>query len=162
MGVTGDSSIVPLPGPDGHRQPPPDARKPWEGVDRAQAAVDGATGPEPPGPPLCPQCGLVGERRSTYTGQHVLLEPGLVMPAHLVPGGHRWHVDPGGQAWNGGLDEPPTGTTCRIPHQLACPGLALDEIRPWRWLDAVRAENARRAQRKVDEEGFPGELPDVG
>ncbi|WP_242706200.1 DUF6083 domain-containing protein [Streptomyces sp. KO7888] len=82
--------------------------------------------------------------------------------AHLVPGGHRWHVDPGGQAWNGGLDEPLPGATCRVPHQLTCPGLSLDEIRPWRWLDAVREENARRALRQTDGTRRPEALPDAG
>ncbi|WP_437015232.1 DUF6083 domain-containing protein [Streptomyces sp. enrichment culture] len=153
-----DESIIPLPGPDGHRQAAPGTPAPWEHADRVQAAVDGAHGPEPPAPPVCPHCGLTGERRLTYTGQHVLLEPGPPIPAHLVPGGHRWHIDPGGRAWNGGLDEPPPGTACRIPHHLACPGLTLDEIRPWRWLDAVREENARRARRRADADA----LPDAG
>nr|WP_253191528.1 DUF6083 domain-containing protein [Streptomyces sp. M1013] len=33
---------------------------------------------------------MTGERRPTCTGRHVLLEPVLTVPAHLVPGGHRW------------------------------------------------------------------------
>ncbi|MGW5122926.1 DUF6083 domain-containing protein [Streptomyces sp. NPDC004069] len=134
----------------------------WEEVDDAQAACDGATGPEPPAPPLCPHCGLAGERRATYTGHHVLLEPRHIVPVHLVPGGHRWHVDTDGTAWNGGLDEPPPGTTCRIPHELACPSLTLDEIGPWRWLASVREENARRARHKADAAGCPGRLPGTG
>ncbi|WP_281156678.1 DUF6083 domain-containing protein [Streptomyces sp. HYC2] len=136
--------------------------RPWEKVDRAQAARDGATGPEPPAPPLCPHCGLVGERRPTYTGYHVLLEPRHIVPAHLVPGGHRWHVDTDGTAWNGGLEEPSPGTTCRIPHQLACPSLTPDEIERWWWLASVREENARRARQKADLSGSPGRLPDTG
>ncbi|MFJ8150552.1 DUF6083 domain-containing protein [Streptomyces sp. NPDC096048] len=162
MGDTHEPSLFPVPGPDSHRQPPVDAPRPWESVDRGQAARDGATGPEPPSRPICPHCGLAGERRLTYTGQHVLLEPLPAISAHLVPGGHRWHIDSGGQAWNSGLEEPPPGTTCRVPHQLACPGLTLDEIKPWRWLDAVREENARRARRQAEEDGFPGALPDAG
>ncbi|MFC8418978.1 DUF6083 domain-containing protein [Streptomyces coelicoflavus] len=162
MGDTREPNLFPVPGPDGHRQPAPDAPRPWESVDRRQAVRDGATGPEPPARPVCPHCGLPGERRPTYTGQHVLLEPLLTVPAHLVPGGHRWHVDPGGQAWNGGLDEPLPGATCRVPHQLTCPGLSLDEIRPWWWLDAVREENARRALRQTDGTGRPEALPDAG
>ncbi|CAL9337998.1 DUF6083 domain-containing protein [Streptomyces sp. enrichment culture] len=162
MGDTHEPNLFPVPGPDGHRQPPVGVPRPWEGVDRRQAARDGANGPEPPARPVCPYCGLRGERRRTYTGQHVLLEPRLTVPAHLVPGGHRWHIDPGGQAWNGGLEEPPPGTTCRVPHQLACPGLSLDEIRPWRWLDAWREENARRARRRADGTGRPDALPDTG
>ncbi|MET8788370.1 DUF6083 domain-containing protein [Streptomyces sp. NPDC004589] len=159
-----EPAIVPLPDPVDRDEtaPPLAGNRPWENIDRAQAALDGATGPEPPAPPLCPNCGLMGERRATYTGQHVLFEPGFTVPAHLVPGGHRWHVDTDGTAWNGGLDEPPQGTVCRIPHQLACPGLTLDEIKPWRWLTAVREENTRRAQRKADAEGYPGRLPDTG
>ncbi|QEU88242.1 hypothetical protein CP969_28785 [Streptomyces viridosporus T7A] len=162
MGDTHEPHLVPLPGPDAHHRPPAGTRRPWENIDQAQAALDGATGPEPPAPPLCPECGLAGERRPTHTGQHVLLEPGYPLPAHLVPGGHRWYLGGDGTAWNGGLDEPPPGATCRIPHRLACPGLTLDEIRPWRWLEAVREFNTDRARRKADEDGFPGALPDVG
>jgi hypothetical protein len=154
--------LVALPGPDGHRQAPPGAPAPWANADRAQAALDGATGPEPPDPPLCPNCGLTGERRRTYTGQHVLLEPRLTVPSHLVPGGHRWHVDTCGTAWNSGLDEPRPGETCRIPHQLACPGLTLDEIGPWRWLTAVRDYNTALAQWKADEGRRPFLLPETG
>ncbi|MFG2884770.1 DUF6083 domain-containing protein [Streptomyces sp. NPDC048297] len=159
-----DDSIIPLPGlgPDGSRQPPAGTPVPWEIADRAQAVRDGATGPEPPRPPVCPRCGLTGDRRPTYTGQHVLLEPDRTAPAHLVPGGHRWHVDGNGTAWNGGLGEPPAGTTCRIPHQLACPGLTLDEIQPWRWLTEVREYNVRLARRKAAEAAFPESLPDAG
>ncbi|MFE7814071.1 DUF6083 domain-containing protein [Streptomyces sp. NPDC057433] len=156
-----EPTVVPPPGPDAHRHAPAAAR-PWENIDRAQAALDGATGPEPPRPPLCPHCGLAGERRRTYTGRHVLLEPGFTLPAHLVPGGHRWHLDNDGTAWNGGLDEPLPGATCRVPHRLACPGLALDEIRPWRWLETVRRFNTERARRKAGERGFPEALPDAG
>jgi hypothetical protein len=160
-------TVIPLsaPGPDAARQPPAGTPRPWEAADRAQAARDGATGPAPPAPPLCPHCGLPGDRRPTYSGQYVLLEPRLSVPAHLVPGGHRWHLDGNGTAWNGGLDEPEPGTSCRIPHQLACPGLTLDEIQPWRWLTAVRAGNARLARQRADEgivAGFPGDLPDTG
>ncbi|MGW3493599.1 DUF6083 domain-containing protein [Streptomyces sp. NPDC001020] len=162
MGDHQDSIIpLPSPGPDGSRQPPAGTPAPWENTDRAQAAIDGATGPEPPDPPDCPNCGLTGERRLTYTGQHVLLEPMPPMPAHLVPGGHRWHIDGNDIAWNGGLDEPPPGATCRIPHQLACPGLSLDEIRPWQWLTEVRDDNKRLVRQK-DEASRPEELPDVG
>ncbi|ODA75124.1 hypothetical protein APS67_000838 [Streptomyces sp. AVP053U2] len=79
-----------------------------------------------------------------------------------MPGGHRWHLDTDGTAWNGGLDEPLPGATCRVPHRLACPGLALDEIRPWRWLETVRRFNTERARRKAGERGFPEALPDAG
>ncbi|QIJ60792.1 DUF6083 domain-containing protein [Streptomyces sp. JB150] len=161
MGHTPHPSIVPPPGPDAHRHAPA-VPQPWEKADRAQAALDGATGPEPPGPPRCPHCGLTGERRPTYTGQHVLLEPRLVVPSHLVPGGHRWHVDRTGVAWNGGLNEPRTGETCRIPHQLACPGLTLDELKPWRWLTSVRDHNAALARQRADAEGVPDTWPDAG
>ncbi|MDF3298885.1 DUF6083 domain-containing protein [Streptomyces tropicalis] len=157
-----DDSVIPSIGPDGSRQRPADAPRPWERADRAQAARDGAAGPEPPRPPVCPQCGLTGDRAPTYTGQHVLLEPRLTVPAHLLPGGHRWHVDGNGTAWNGGLDEPPAGTTCRVPHQLACPGLTLDEIQPWRWLTTVRDHNARLAQQRADDAACQETLPDVG
>ncbi|GGQ18746.1 DUF6083 domain-containing protein [Streptomyces mutabilis] len=162
MADTHESRLVALPGPDSSRQPPADAPRPWEIADRRQAAHDGATGPEPPARPVCPRCGLVGDRRPTYTGQHVLLEPLLPIPAHLVPAGHRWHIDSGGNAWNGGLEESPPGSTCRVPHQLACPGLTLNGLEPWRWLDAVRQENARRATRQAQGSDCLGALPDAG
>ncbi|MEU1851870.1 DUF6083 domain-containing protein [Streptomyces sp. NPDC019990] len=162
MGDTSELGIIPLPGPDGHRQPPPDAPRPWENADRAQAAVEGATGPEPPDPPLCPDCGLVGERHATYYGAHVLLEPDMTVPAHMVPAWHRWYVDSGGTAWNSRGDEPAPGAVCRVPHRIACPGLRQEEIGLWRWLEALRAENARRAWRRADAETGPGALPDAG
>ncbi|WP_216589548.1 DUF6083 domain-containing protein [Streptomyces brasiliscabiei] len=162
MGDTDKPSIVPLPGADGHRQPPPDTPRPWENTDRAQAAREGATGPEPPAPPVCPDCGLTGDRRPTYYDAHVLLEPGLSAPAHMVPAWHRWYVDSHGVGWNSQEDEPAPGAVCRIPHHIACPGLKLEEIGLWRWLDTIRAENARRARRRADEEGLPNVLPDAG
>ncbi|MER6568983.1 DUF6083 domain-containing protein [Streptomyces sp. NPDC001093] len=158
-------SIIPLPGPgpDGHRQPPTGTPQPWEKADLAQAMVDGATGPEPPAPPLCPNCGLPGERRLTYTRRHVLLEPRLILPGHLVPGGHRWYIDSSsGRAWNAVLDEPFAGARCRIPHRLACPGLTLDEVQPWTWLTKVRELNALKARQQSDEGGYAGELSDTG
>jgi hypothetical protein len=162
MGDTAESSIIPLPDPDGHRQRPPGAPQPWEKTDRAQAAMEGATGPEPPAPPVCPNCGLVGDRRVTYYGWHVLLEPDMPVPAHMVPAWHRWYLDSNGTAWNSREDEPAPGAVCRVPHRIACPGLRLEEIGLWRWLDAVRAENARRAWRKAEEEAGPGAFPDAG
>ena len=155
------SGIIPLPGPDASRQSPAGTPRPWENTDRAQAAIDGAAGPEPPAPPVCPNCRLAGERRTTYTGQHVLLEPRITVPPHLVPGGHRWYLDSNGIAWNGGLDGPLPGAQCRIPHQPACPGLSLDEIRPWAWLTAVRDYNKHLAQ-QADEASRPEKLPDAG
>ncbi|MFE4414281.1 DUF6083 domain-containing protein [Streptomyces sp. NPDC056821] len=83
-------------------------------------------------------------------------------PTPPVPGGHRRHVDNDGTAWNGDLEEPSPGTTCRIPHQLACPDLTPDEIEPWRWLASVREGNARRAREKADAAGCPECLPDTG
>ena len=150
MGETDESSLIPLPDPDGHRQRPPDAPRPWEKTDRAQAVLEGATGPEPPAPPECPDCGLVGERHATYYGTHVLLEPDMSAPAHMVPAWHRWYVDSNGTAWNSREDEPEPGAACRVPHRIACPGPSPGEAGLWRWLDAVREENARRAGRKAD------------
>ncbi|MER6262799.1 DUF6083 domain-containing protein [Streptomyces sp900105245] len=165
MGDT--DSIVPfsVPGPDGFREPAVGSPRPWEAADRAQAARDGATGPEPPDPPVCPAYGLAGERRPTCTGRHALLRPAPPVPAHLAPGVHRRHVDGNGVAWNGGPDEPPAGTTCRIPHRLACPGLSpsADEIRPWSRLAETREHNALPARRKADEEAVRRtRFPDAG
>ncbi|MEU3886367.1 DUF6083 domain-containing protein [Streptomyces sp. NPDC029041] len=162
MGDTEASSIIPLPDPDGHRQRPPDAPRPWENTDRAQAATEGATGPEPPAPPECPHCGLTGERHITYYGTYVLLEPDMPVPAHMVPAWHRWYVDSNGTAWNSREDEPAPGAVCRVPHRIACPGLSPEEAGIWRWLDAVREENARRARRKADGGTGPAALPDAG
>ncbi|WP_234311724.1 DUF6083 domain-containing protein [Streptomyces griseus] len=154
--------LVAVPGPDGHRQRPPGTAQVWENVDRAQAATEHADGPEPPDPPLCPQCGLAGERRPTYYGRYILLEPVLSAPAHRVPAGHRWYVDAGGRAWNGGGDEPEPGAVCRVSHRLACPGLTWQEVGLVAWLDEVRAGNERRARRQADEGRAPGHLPDTG
>ncbi|WP_233534875.1 DUF6083 domain-containing protein [Streptomyces sp. CRB46] len=60
--------------------------------------------------------------RRAYTGRHVLLEPDGLIPAPLVPPGHRWRVDSDGIAWNPALDEPAPGTACRVPHLIACSG----------------------------------------
>ena len=127
MGHADESSIIPLPAPDGHRQRPPDAPRPWEKTDRVQAVMEGATGPEQPAPPECPHCGLSAERHVTYYGTHVLLEPDVPVPAHLVPAWHRRYVDSDGTAWNSREDEPAPGAACRIPHRIACPGLSLEE-----------------------------------
>ncbi|WP_245790913.1 hypothetical protein [Streptomyces monashensis] len=47
-------------------------------------------------------------------------------------------------------------------HRLACPGLALDEIKPWAWLTSVREYNEAEAMRRSDEAGHPGRWPDAG
>ncbi|MEV5013519.1 DUF6083 domain-containing protein [Streptomyces sp. NPDC053780] len=60
--------------------------------------------------------------RRAYTGRHVLLEPDGLIPAPLVPPGHRWRVDSDGIAWAPALDEPAPGTACRVPHLIACSG----------------------------------------
>lgn len=80
----------------------------------------------------------------------------------MVPAWHRWYIDSKRTGWNSREEESKPGAVCRIPHQIACPGLHLEKVGLWRWLDAVRAGNARRAQRKADEEGSSGALPDVG
>ncbi|MFI1769162.1 DUF6083 domain-containing protein, partial [Streptomyces sp. NPDC020800] len=114
------------------RQPHVGAPQPWETVDRAQAARGGATGPEPPAPPVCPECGLTGERRSTYTGQHVLLEPRLIVPTHLVPGGHRWHLDIRRSAQSGGPPALVWGGDRRFGWCGAGVG-ALSSVCAWHW-----------------------------
>ncbi|MEV2215565.1 DUF6083 domain-containing protein [Streptomyces sp. NPDC050997] len=53
--------------------------------------------------------------------------------------------DENGVAWNAGDAEPAPGMACRIAHRLACPGLEPMDL--WRWLTAMREENARKAQR---------------
>ncbi|MFJ9575137.1 DUF6083 domain-containing protein [Streptomyces sp. NPDC101191] len=104
---------------------PVDTGAAWENVDRQQARDEGADGPAPPAPPVCPRCGYRCERRPTYYGAHVLFENAERQPAHLVPVGHRWYVDPGGRVWNGGTGEPAPGARSFVPHRLRCPALAL-------------------------------------
>lgn len=152
-------------GDSAHDQPGQQPDRPWENTDRAQAAEDGATAAGPPARPECPDCGLTGERYPTWTNAWVLLEPlepRETLPAHMVPPRQRWMIDSNGRAWNTHDAEPTPGGECRIAHRLVCPGLALPERpEPWPWLRTVREENARRAQRKADEEAF-GSLPDAG
>ncbi|MFI8521961.1 DUF6083 domain-containing protein [Streptomyces sp. NPDC085481] len=102
----------------------------WEQDDRAQARDEGADAPAPPAPPVCPSCGRVCDRRPTYYGAYVLLEPDTRLPAHAVPVRQRWYVDPDGRAWNGGGAEPARGAYCLVPHRMACPALVLLENVP--------------------------------
>ncbi|MCX4706749.1 DUF6083 domain-containing protein [Streptomyces sp. NBC_01373] len=130
--------------------------------DRAEAVRVGATAPAPPVSPVCPECGLMADRFPTYSEAWVLLEPldpVEALPSHFVPPGERWMVDGNGVAWNAGDAEPAQGAVCRIAHRLACPGL--EPVDLWRWLTAVRAENARKAQRLFNPPRLP-EPPEVG
>lgn len=130
--------------------------------DRAEAVRVGANAPAPPAPPICPECGLNADRFPTYTDAWVLLEPldpVEVLPSHFVPPGQRWMVDENGVAWNAGDAEPAPGMACRIAHRLACPGL--EPLDLWRWLTAMREENARKAQRLFNPPRLP-EPPGVG
>ncbi|WP_149182772.1 DUF6083 domain-containing protein [Streptomyces sp. TRM49041] len=136
--------------------------QPWDRVDHAQAISDGATAPPPPEPPVCRECGLHGERRPTYYGACVLLEPRREAPAHMVPPWHRWYVDSGGRAWNSGDTEPGPGSVCRVPHRLVCPGTVLTALGLWPWLDALRDENARRAQWRACPLDSAASLPEAG
>ncbi|MFF5973236.1 DUF6083 domain-containing protein [Streptomyces sp. NPDC012769] len=102
----------------------------WAAVDRQQAYDEGADGPAPPEPPRCRRCGRLCDRRPTYYGAHVLLEPDTRRAAHLVPAGHRWYVDRDGRAWNGGAAEPAPGAHCLVPHRVECPALVLVENAP--------------------------------
>ncbi|MFI8962509.1 DUF6083 domain-containing protein [Streptomyces sp. NPDC053493] len=103
----------------------PSVQAPWEACDRDQARDEGADAPAPPAPPVCPRCGRRCERRPTYYGAYVLLEPDIRRPAHEVPVGHRWYEDSDGRVWNGNRAEPAPGAHCLVPHRVACPALVL-------------------------------------
>ncbi|MET9950010.1 DUF6083 domain-containing protein [Streptomyces sp. NPDC006339] len=118
------AAAAPRPGTDGATEPV------WEAVDREQARDEGADGPAPPAPPRCPRCGRLCDRRPTYYGAYVLLEPGTRRAAHRVPAGHRWYLDPDGRAWKGGDVEPAAGGQCLVPHRVECPALVLVEPAP--------------------------------
>ncbi len=114
------------------------------------------------GPYSCPRCGLPQDRVPTLDQDWVLLEPGLEVPAHLVPAEHRWITLSDGRVTVYGVCPPDGSQRCRIEHRLACSNQPLPDL--WPWLTALRAENARAAQRRTDPEPprRPQELPDAG
>ncbi|TPQ16299.1 hypothetical protein FGD71_042540 [Streptomyces sporangiiformans] len=93
----------------------------------------------------------------------VLLEPGVDVLAHLVPAEHRWIVLSDGRVTVYGVCPPDPLQRCRIEHRLVCPRQGLPDL--WRWLTAMRVENARRSERQAGSKpGLPPDLglPDVG
>ncbi|TLS41120.1 hypothetical protein FE633_38065 [Streptomyces montanus] len=90
----------------------------------------------------------------------VLLEPGVDVLAHLVPAEHRWIVLSDGRVTVYGVCPPDPFQRCRIEHRLACPGQRLPDL--WRWLTAMRAENARRSERQAGSKAGPELPPDLG
>ncbi|MFJ1602256.1 DUF6083 domain-containing protein [Streptomyces sp. NPDC088253] len=113
----------------------------------------------------CPRCGLPQDRVPTLEHDWVLLEPGVDVPAHLVPAEHRWIVLSDGRVTVYGVCPADPAQRCRIEHRLACPQQELPDL--WRWLTAMRMENARRSERLLDPPPTPApppavELPDVG
>ncbi|MFE8957649.1 DUF6083 domain-containing protein [Streptomyces iakyrus] len=114
------------------------------------------------GPYACPRCGLPQDRVPTLDQDWILLEPGLEVPAHLVPAEHRWITLSDGRVAVYGVCPPDGSQRCRIEHRLACSNQPLPDL--WPWLTALRAENARAAQRRTDPEPprRPQELPDAG
>ncbi|MFI8006002.1 DUF6083 domain-containing protein [Streptomyces sp. NPDC086010] len=124
-----------------------------------QVLLEGATAPRPPAPPECPFCELPQDRYATsYPGHWVLLEPGILVPAHTVPPRRRWIITSTGTAVNLWDAEPLPGATCRIPHRIACPRLEPEDH--WPWVTALRRHNLERTHRlfELPEEG----LPDTG
>ncbi|MFD9072833.1 DUF6083 domain-containing protein [Streptomyces lasiicapitis] len=109
----------------------------------------------------CPSCGLPQERMPTLEQDWVLLEPELTVAAHVVPAEHRWITLSDGRVTVYGVCPPDPLQRCRIEHRLACAAQPLPDL--WPWLTVLRAENARRSERR--EEPLPEvglELPDVG
>ncbi|WP_333763060.1 DUF6083 domain-containing protein [Streptomyces sp. IBSBF 2390] len=115
-----------------------------------------------------PGLSRIRARREAPSHLHRAARPPPTRTARVRPpraGRAGRHVDGNGVAWNGGPDEPPAGTTCRIPHRLACPGLSpsADGIRPWSRLAETREHNALPARRKADEEAVRRtRFPDAG
>jgi hypothetical protein len=107
---------------------------------------------------------LLQDQAQTPEHDSVLLEPGLLVPAHLVPAEHRWIELSDGQVAVYGVCPVDGEQRCRIEHRLACPGQELPDL--WPWLTILRGENARKAERQEVEPpaSSPGsrELPDVG
>ncbi|MFD7939633.1 DUF6083 domain-containing protein [Streptomyces sp. NPDC059755] len=109
----------------------------------------------------CPYCGLPQDRVLTLEQDWVLLEPGVDVLAHLVPAEHRWIVLSDGRVTVYGVCPPVPTQRCRIEHRLTCAARPLPDL--WPWLTAMRAENARRAERSRSgraQEG-PREGPDA-
>jgi hypothetical protein len=109
----------------------------------------------------CPHCGLPQDRVATLEHDWVLLEPGMRVPAHLVPAEHRWIELSDGRVAMYGVC-PVDGTQrCRIEHRLACAGQRRPDL--WPWLTTLRDENKRMARRQ-EPAPPPGDdqLPDVG
>lgn len=109
----------------------------------------------------CPHCGLPQDRVATLEQDWVLLEPGMRVPAHLVPPERRWIELSDGRVAMYGVC-PVDGTQrCRIEHRLACAGQRLPDL--WPWLTTLRDENKRMARRQ-EPAPAPGDdqLPDVG
>ncbi|MGI5366233.1 hypothetical protein C9J60_03010 [Streptomyces sp. A244] len=110
----------------------------------------------------CPRCRLPQDRVATLEQDWVLLEPGLEVPAHLVPAQHRWITLSDGRVTVYGVCPPDVSQRCRIEHRLACSKQPLPDL--WPWLTVLRAENARAAQRRtVPEPPRPPQAwPDAG
>lgn len=94
---------------------------------------------------------------ATLEHEWVLLEPGVEVPAHLVPAGHRWIPLSDGRVAMYGVCPPDGSQRCRIEHRLACAQQPLPDL--WPWLTALREENARAAERRTDPE--PPRPPEV-
>ncbi|WP_223281525.1 DUF6083 domain-containing protein [Streptomyces antnestii] len=93
----------------------------------------------------CPYCGLQQDRVATLEHDWVLLEPGMRLPAHLVPAEQRWIELSDGRVTVYGVCPVDATQQCRIEHRLACAGQALPDL--WPWLTTLRGD---------------ARLPDVG
>ncbi|WP_329455662.1 DUF6083 domain-containing protein [Streptomyces sp. NBC_01497] len=115
-----------------------------------------------PGQSRCPDCGLLKDQVATLDHDWVLLEPQMRPLAHTVPVEYRWIELSDGRVTIYGVCPPDTSQRCRIAHRLVCSARILPDL--WPWLTALRAENARQAERQ--EQPQPprpqGEWRDVG
>ncbi|MGI5346864.1 DUF6083 domain-containing protein [Streptomyces sp. CA-250714] len=111
-----------------------------------QALDEGAAAPPPPAEPRCRHCDTLQDRYETGYHRWVLLEPGMALPWHITPVGHRWVIADDGKAINIGDRPLPVGTLCRIPHALVCPcDDPPDQLAPF--FTALWQENERRYRR---------------
>ncbi|MGI5143227.1 MULTISPECIES: DUF6083 domain-containing protein [unclassified Streptomyces] len=89
------------------------------------------------------------------TSGHPLSRAGL---DRAVPAEYRWIELSDGRVTVYGVCPPDPFQRCRIEHRLACSAQRLPDL--WPWLTMLRAENGRRAERQLQADPEPPELPE--